>query len=66
MASVHRQLLGIAQERKYKPGWAAHKYKERFGKWPPRFPQPFPEPPTPAVLAWVRSREIAYAKARSV
>ena len=25
----------IADERGYKPGWAAHKYKEKFGAFPP-------------------------------
>ena len=25
----------IADERGYKPGWVAHKYKEKFGTWPP-------------------------------
>lgn len=28
------QLCHIVQERNYAPGWAAHKYKARFGVWP--------------------------------
>ena len=28
-------LAWIADERDYKPGWVAHKYKEKFGTWPP-------------------------------
>jgi DNA repair protein RadD len=61
----HRQLLWIAKEKSYKPGWAAMKYKERFGTFPASKPWalPEPEPPDAAVRAWVRSRQIAYAKA---
>jgi DNA repair protein RadD len=58
------QLLYIARERGYKPGWAAYKFKEKFGHWPPRG-SPAPMPPEEATRAWVRSREIAYAKAIS-
>lgn len=58
------QLAWIGDERGYKPGWAAHKFKEKFGHWPPRIPI-IPEAPEPAVRAWVRSRQIAYAKARA-
>src|SRR6185312_11954181 len=58
----HAMLLGIAGERGYRPGWAGHKFKEKFGFWPPRV-----QPPTikasPEVLSWVRSRNIAWAKA---
>ena len=60
-AAFHSQLLWIALERGYKPGWAAHKHKEKFGDWPARGAEP--EPPDPAVRSWVRSRQIAYAKA---
>ena len=57
----YRQLVWIAQERGYKPGWAAFKHKERFGDWPSvRFAQPIE--PTDAVRSWVRSRQIAYAR----
>jgi DNA repair protein RadD len=58
------QLLFIARERGYKPGWAAYKFKEKFGHWPPRG-SPAPMPPDEATRAWVRSRRIAYAKAIS-
>jgi superfamily II DNA or RNA helicase len=60
----HAMLLWIANERSYKPGWAAHKYKEKFGAWPPWGSSPPPIPPTPEVRSWVRSRLIAYAKAQ--
>jgi superfamily II DNA or RNA helicase len=60
--SFYCQLLWIARERGYKPGWAAHKYREKFDVWP-RLKDDRPEPPAPEVLAWVRSRQVAYAKA---
>jgi DNA repair protein RadD len=59
----HAQLTFIAQQRRYKAGWAAHKFKERFGHWPPRSAPP-PMEPSPEVLSWVRSRAIAFAKAQ--
>src|SRR5262249_35235884 len=58
----HRQLAHIARERGYRPGWAAYKFKERFDHWPGSNTVA-PEPPRPEVSSWVRSRQIAYAKA---
>jgi DNA repair protein RadD len=60
----HSMLTWIAAERGYKPGWTAHKFKEKFGEWPPFGARPAPIEPTPEVLSWVRSRNIAWAKAR--
>ena len=34
-ARWHSMLAAIAQERGYKPGWTAYKFKEKFGNWPP-------------------------------
>ena len=59
----HAELIGIACERGYRPGWAAYKFKEKFGFWPPRT-QPPAVKASPEVLSWVRSRNIAWAKAR--
>jgi DNA repair protein RadD len=59
----HAMLAYIAAERGYKMGWAAHKFKQKFGHWPP--PRSIsPIKPSPEVLSWVRSRNIAYAKAK--
>jgi superfamily II DNA or RNA helicase len=58
----HRQLVFIANERGYRPGWAAHKFKEKFGHWPSRR-DVTPQPASAEVRSWVRSRQIAYAKA---
>jgi superfamily II DNA or RNA helicase len=60
----HAMLVQIGMERGYKAGWSAHKYKEKFGAWPPWGSAPQPIPPSPEVRSWVRSRIIAYAKAR--
>jgi superfamily II DNA or RNA helicase len=59
----HGMLAHIAAARGYLPGWTAHKFKERFGTWPPWGAKPVPIEPTPECLSWVRSRQIAFAKA---
>jgi DNA repair protein RadD len=59
----HAMLTCIAIERGYKPGWAAHKYREKFGNWPP-VRTITPQQPSAEVLSWVRSRNIAWAKAK--
>jgi DNA repair protein RadD len=60
----HSMLAMIARERGYKPGWTAHKYREKFGAFPAWGSTPEPIEPTPEVRSWVRSRDIAYAKSR--
>src|SRR5712672_628554 len=56
------QLLCIANERGYQRGWAAHKFREKFGAWP-SWRSVDPAPPDDAMRAWVRSRQIAFARA---
>jgi hypothetical protein len=56
-------LIGYGNERGYKPGWAAYKFKEKFGTWPPRMMDIAPIAPTAECRSWIRSRMIAYAKA---
>ena len=58
----HGMLAYIADERGYKPGWIAHKYKEKFDACPPWGARVRPEPPTGEVRSWVRSRLIAFAR----
>ena len=60
----HGMLLYIAGERGYQRGWAAHKFREKFGSWP-SWRNSEPVPADDATRAWVRSRAIAYAKAQS-
>ena len=54
-ARWHSMLAYIAGERGYKPGWVAHKYKEKFGSYPSWGTIPLPISPTPEVRSWVRS-----------
>jgi DNA repair protein RadD len=61
----HGMFTHIANERGYKPGWIAHKFKEKFGAFPPWGSKPEPMPPSPEVWSWVRSRTIAFAKSRT-
>ena len=63
-ARWHAMLAHIGEERGYKRGWVAHKFKEKFGAWPTWGISPQPMPPTHEVRSWVRSRMIAYAKER--
>jgi DNA repair protein RadD len=62
----HGMLVHIARERGYKLGWVAHQYKRKFGSFPPWGSMPQPTPPTPEILAWVKSRMIAFAKRKDV
>ena len=62
----HGALVKIAKQKGYAKahGWAAHKFREKFGVWPTLNYPPEREP-TVEILNWVRSRQIAFAKARS-
>jgi superfamily II DNA or RNA helicase len=62
--AFYSQLLFVAGERGYKPGWAANKYREKFGTWPRNLAEE-PIPPSADLLNWVRSRNIAFAKRRA-
>jgi DNA repair protein RadD len=58
----HAMLIWIGQERDYKAGWAAHKYRDKFGVLPAWGAAPEPFPPSAEVRSWVRSRNIAFAR----
>jgi len=59
--TFYAELAWIAAQRGYKPGWAKHKFRERFGHWP-NYRSIIPQEPSPEVLAWVRHCQIKYAK----
>lgn len=59
------QLMGHAAQKGLNSGWAAHKYREKFGCWPNAYQQEaHPVAPTPEVISWIRSRQIAWAKSK--
>ncbi len=57
----YAQLLGHADDRGYKPGWAFHAYKDKFGVGP-SMAKPKPMPPEIAVRNWIKSQNIRKAK----
>ena len=57
-------LLWIARDRGYSSGWAAHKYKAKFGVWP-RGLDDRPIFPSATVFNFVKSQNIAWAKSRN-
>lgn len=61
--SFYRQVLGYSRERGYSDGWAAHKYREKFGQWPSRSWKS-PAEVSPEIRSWIRSRMIAWAKSK--
>ena len=60
----YAQLMGYAQERSYASGWAAHKFREKFDAWPNDYKDIPAMQPTPKVLSWIKSRQIAWAKSK--
>ena len=58
-----RGLMWIARNRGYKEGWAARKYRDKFGVWPQGVSRA-PQSPDKDIRNWVRAKQIAYAKAR--
>lgn len=60
------ELSGYAVEKGFKPGFAIHKYRERFGVWPndPRVRYAPTVAPSLDTKRWIRSRFIANAKGR--
>jgi superfamily II DNA or RNA helicase len=59
----YNQLHAYAEMKEYKSGWVAHKYKEIFGCFPRRTPEPVLKI-EPEVLNFIRSQNIRYAKRR--
>lgn len=57
-------LSKIATDRGYSEGWAAHKYRERFGVWPRNVRVDGSGRVDADIASWVKSRQIAYAKGK--
>lgn len=65
-AKFYGQLLWIAQQRGRSTGWAAHSYKDKFGVWPiGEAKAARPMSATPEVLAFVRAKDIRFAKRKA-
>jgi superfamily II DNA or RNA helicase len=60
----YSELIYFARMRGYKEGWAAYKYKEKFGVMP-RGLTNAPKAPSQATVRWVQSRNIAWAKSKA-
>src|ERR1700722_18883150 len=60
------ELLWIVRDRGYSSGWAAHKYREKFGVWPndPRIRCATASRPSLKTKNWIVSRQIAFIKGR--
>lgn len=62
-AQFYAELMGVARERGWKPGWAAYKYREAFGQWPPKDIRNVAAAyPTESTRRWVKARQIAWAR----
>lgn len=62
-ADFYAQLIGWTLENNKKPGMAFFKYQEKFGVGP-SMAKPAPKPPTPEVMSWIKSRNIAWTKSQ--
>jgi superfamily II DNA or RNA helicase len=63
-AAFYAQLKGHAQTHGYAAGWAAHKFREKFGVWPNGYEDIPAMEPTPKTASWIKSRQIAWAKSK--
>jgi DNA repair protein RadD len=61
-AAFYGELLTYCDRKGYKPGWAAAKFKDKFGTWPNAYRAAEWREPTAETLSWIRSRNIAWAK----
>ena len=59
----YSELLYYCKNKGYKDGWAAHKYKERFGVFPRAIPEEI-RPTSIQTMKWIKSRMIAYSKSK--
>ena len=61
----YQELKCYAVNSQYKPGWTAHKFKEKFGHWPNGLEHLPPIDASPTTCSWIRSRQIAFAKGQA-
>lgn len=61
-STFYAELLGHALIKGYKPGWAYHAYRQRFGVGPASKPTPIS--PSASTASWIKHLNIAKAKQR--
>ncbi len=59
----YSELLGWAQHKGYKEGWAANQYRQRLDVWPNQL-QKTPASTSIETQSWIKSQQIRYAKGR--
>jgi len=59
------ELMAYGKRQMYKEGWAAMKFKEKFGVWPNAYKDAPLQVPTPETLSWIKSRNIYWAKSKA-
>lgn len=57
----YRELRGLAKARNYSPQWCNYSFRARFGNWPNAFGSASAVAPSPEIIAWVETRNRAYA-----
>lgn len=66
--SEKREFYGMLEYRRrmrgYSPGWAAHKFKEKFGVWPNHYKDQGPIEPDQSFLNWEKYQIIKWVKAK--
>lgn len=62
--NFYSELLYYSRMRGYKEGWAAYKYKEKYGVFPRGLSNGL-KSPSYNTLSWIKSRNIAWAKSRT-
>jgi DNA repair protein RadD len=62
--NFYSELLYYAKMRGYKEGWAAHKYKEKYGVYPKGL-HTKPQATSSKTANWIKSKNIAWAKAKA-
>jgi len=62
--NFYSELLYYAKMREYKEGWAAHKYKEKYGVYPKGL-HTKPQATSSKTANWIKSKNIAWAKAKA-
>ena len=61
-AQFFGELKSFCQQKGYAPGWAANKYKDRFGVWPDRYKDAPMRPVSFATQSWIRDGQKAFAQ----